>query len=226
MMFSSFSKHSLAIVGAIAAVGMTSFVGANPAQAAIINGNFSSGFSGWNTSGSTDASSGTAVLTAGAQDVASIESFLGLASGTLATIGGAPTNGSAIKQSFFANAGTVVSFDWLFQANDYLPYNDFAFYSIAPVGANLLSNVATVGDYGSSGQQSLSFTIGTTGAYTLGFGVFNALDNVNSSTLSIDNVSTGVTPVPTPALLPGLIGLGVVALRKRKAEAVEQASEV
>ena len=34
------------------------------------------------------------------------------------------------------------------------------------------------------------------------------------------------TQVPTPALLPGLIGLGVAALRKRKAEAAEQANEV
>jgi hypothetical protein len=31
------------------------------------------------------------------------------------------------------------------------------------------------------------------------------------------------TPVPTPALLPGLVGLGVAALRKRKGEAEESA---
>lgn len=34
------------------------------------------------------------------------------------------------------------------------------------------------------------------------------------------------TAIPTPALLPGLIGLGVAALRKRKAEAAKQTSEV
>lgn len=33
------------------------------------------------------------------------------------------------------------------------------------------------------------------------------------------------TAVPTPALLPGLIGMGVAALRKRKREGVEQPSE-
>ncbi|MDX2241194.1 MAG: PTPA-CTERM sorting domain-containing protein [Leptolyngbyaceae cyanobacterium bins.302] len=32
-------------------------------------------------------------------------------------------------------------------------------------------------------------------------------------------------PVPTPALLPGLIGMGVAALRKRKAEAAKLANE-
>ena len=42
--------------------------------------------------------------------------------------------------------------------------------------------------------------------------------------LNVDQ-SNAVTAVPTPALLPGLIGLGVAALRKRKAEAAEQANE-
>jgi hypothetical protein len=46
----------------------------------------------------------------------------------------------------------------------------------------------------------------------------------NPGFLRLDDVS--VTAVPTPALLPGLIGLGVGMLRKRKAEAAEQTSEV
>lgn len=36
-------------------------------------------------------------------------------------------------------------------------------------------------------------------------------------------VTDGSTPIPTPALLPGLIGMGVAALRKRKGEAEETA---
>ena len=109
-----------------------------------------------------------------------------------------------------------------------MPFNDFAFYSLVPTSANLLSNVATVGNYGSSGLQSLSYQISTTGNYTLGFGVFNSGDNGFNSTLLIDNVTGNVSPtaVPTPALLPGLIGLGVAALRKRKTEAAKQTSEV
>ena len=39
------------------------------------------------------------------------------------------------------------------------------------------------------------------------------------------SLSDQSTAIPTPALLPGLIGLGVAALRKRKAEAAEQANE-
>lgn len=219
-------KRTSLVLGVASVVGMT-MLSASPSQAAVLNGNFSSGFSGWSTLGNTNASTGAAVLTTGgASGTSSIESFLGLASGTLSGIGTSPTFGSAIKQSFFATAGTVVSFDWLFQANDYLPYNDFSFVSLVPNGANLLSNVATVGNYGSSGLQSFSNTIGVTGNYTLGFGVLNALDNAVSSSLTIDNVSANVTPVPTPALLPGLIGLGVGVLRKRKAEAAKQTSEV
>jgi hypothetical protein len=215
-------KRTSLVLGVASVVGMT-MLGASPSQAAVLNGDFSSGFSGWETLGNTNASSGAAVLTAGGSDTSSIESFLGLASGTLSGIGTSPNGGSAIKQLFFATAGTVVSFDWLFEANDYLPFNDFSFVSLVPNGANLLSNVAIVGDYGSSGLQSFSSTIGVTGNYTLGFGVLNATDNILNSSLTIDNVS--VTPVPTPALLPGLIGLGVGVLRKRKGNAAEQATE-
>jgi hypothetical protein len=34
------------------------------------------------------------------------------------------------------------------------------------------------------------------------------------------------TPIPTPALLPGLVGMGVVAFRKRRAEAKQAAEKV
>lgn len=42
------------------------------------------------------------------------------------------------------------------------------------------------------------------------------------------SISGETAPVPTPALLPGLVGMGVAALRKRKSEeeAVEEAVEV
>ena len=43
----------------------------------------------------------------------------------------------------------------------------------------------------------------------------------------IDNLqfNSSATAVPTPALLPGLIGMGIAAYRKRKGEGVEQPSE-
>jgi hypothetical protein len=38
--------------------------------------------------------------------------------------------------------------------------------------------------------------------------------------------SVEFTPIPTPALLPGLIGMGLAAIRKRKGEQAEQPEEV
>ncbi len=40
------------------------------------------------------------------------------------------------------------------------------------------------------------------------------------------NLSGDITAVPTPALLPGLVGMGLAALRKRKEEGAEQPEEV
>jgi hypothetical protein len=50
-----------------------------------------------------------------------------------------------------------------------------------------------------------------------------AIDNVRFGTA--EQVTVPGTPIPTPALLPGLIGLGAAALRKRKAAAVAQVEE-
>ena len=44
---------------------------------------------------------------------------------------------------------------------------------------------------------------------------------IKAGTLGVTNPD----PIPTPALLPGLIGLGLGVLRKRKAEAAELANE-
>ncbi|MBW4693565.1 MAG: PTPA-CTERM sorting domain-containing protein [Lyngbya sp. HA4199-MV5] len=62
-------------------------------------------------------------------------------------------------------------------------------------------------------------------------GVFRtaSLESITSITLGAVklgtfNSSTLTAEIPTPALLPGLLGLGVAALRKRKAQATEEAS--
>jgi len=59
-------------------------------------------------------------------------------------------------------------------------------------------------------------------------GVFTNINNVAvaDGTFSLTSgnpnlISIAATPVPTPALLPGLVGLGIAALRKRKSEEIE-----
>jgi hypothetical protein len=80
-------------------------------------------------------------------------------------------------------------------------------------------------------SQFTAFSIGSSSSpQTLAISGFDNITQAfisSSASVNFDNVVTGsATAVPTPALLPGLIGLGVAALRKRKAEAAKQAVEV
>ncbi|MBD1848725.1 PTPA-CTERM sorting domain-containing protein [Leptolyngbya sp. FACHB-711] len=72
---------------------------------------------------------------------------------------------------------------------------------------------------------------GLAGAKYFGFYSDNATDEITSITISSsDNFAIGqmrlaATPVPTPALLPGLIGMGIATFRKRKGEAAQESSK-
>jgi len=67
--------------------------------------------------------------------------------------------------------------------------------------------------------QSGSYTFLVNPGEEFGFGVLTT-DNIGGAGFAtISNFN--VTPVPTPALLPGLIGMGVAALRKKQGEAEE-----
>lgn len=63
---------------------------------------------------------------------------------------------------------------------------------------------------------TFNFNFNRTDGFRLQFGP-------DSYNVGIDNVqySATATPVPTPALLPGLVGLGLGVLRKRKAQEAE-----
>lgn len=213
--------RTTAYVGATASgVALMTFAGISGAQAAVVNGNFSTGdFTGWQTFGFTDASSGAGQIVAGAAGVSNVESFLGLTSGTLSNLNPSATGGSAIKQTISVKAGNTLNFDWLFQTPDYLPYNDFSFYSISSSTANLLADVAAVGDFG-TGVGKTSYTFANAGTYTVGFGVFNALDNGFNSTLTVDNVEA----VPEPLTILGTLaagGIGAAMRRKAKKQQKE-----
>ncbi|WCR45859.1 chitobiase/beta-hexosaminidase C-terminal domain-containing protein [Stutzerimonas stutzeri] len=103
---------------------------------------------------------------------------------------GAATDGSAIVLTVTTtSAGEAVSFDWQFATSDYLPYNDFAFVQVNGQPVQVLSNVASVGNYGNSGIQSFSYQFGAPGTYTLVLGVADAGDSGIGSTLSLSNLS-------------------------------------
>lgn len=50
---------------------------------------------------------------------------------------------------------------------------------------------------------------------------FATIKQDNTKEGNYTNIVLSTTPIPTPALLPGLLGLGVAALRKRKSEESE-----
>ena len=73
-----------------------------------------------------------------------LEDALGLKTGVLDNVAGNSTEGSACKGSVEAAIGDVISFKYNMWTNDYIPYQDFAFYTvngnakkIAEVGVDL-----------------------------------------------------------------------------------------
>lgn len=204
-----------------AGAAITLALGTSSAQAATLaNGNFEDGFNGWQTIGNTSINNGEASLSGSSASDVDLESFLGLAAGSLDGLGnGNATFGSAIKQTITAKAGDVLTFDWKFNAGDYLPFNDFSFFSIGSALSEL-ADVQFVGNYGSTGPKTFSYTFQKAGSYSLGFGVTNVSDNIGSSQVSVDNVKvTSATAVPEPASLLGLLAisaLGAGSALKRK----------
>jgi VCBS repeat-containing protein len=161
---------------------------------------FESGtFNGWNVLGSAEVvtehdaflpANGNyfAVLNGNGASAASMESFLGLSPGKLNSLGnGAATSGSVIKTTVNLSAGDVLSFDWAFQAHDYLPFDDFSFLVTGAGQILELADVKNTGNYGFSGWHNFKYTANANTVFELGIGATNVLDNALDSHLLIDN---------------------------------------
>lgn len=240
--------------GVVAALTCTLFlVVSGIAHGAIINGGFESGtLSGWSSLGTVGVSTGqdygsagsvapvsgsysAKLITTGAS-AAELATAMAVSESTLeaSNSGVNATNGSLIWQSVDAAAGDSFQFRWNFVEQDYVPYDDWAFYGIslngAPATLTKFASLATVGpETGSTvnGWETLTVTIVDPGTYTFYFGVVNALDTSLDSDLWIDGAYVGDAPpvppdgatVPEPAVA-GLVGLGLAVLglkRFRKA---------
>lgn len=105
-----------------------------------------------------------------------------------------------------AAAAGAVSFDWLYTSTDSRGFDDFGY---------LLNGTFTqLAD--TSGQTGFA-TFGVNAGDSFGFQVYTVDNILGRGSATITNFNGPV--VPTPALLPGLIGMGVAAWRRRKAEA-------
>jgi hypothetical protein len=225
-------KHLVTLTTTAGVMGLTTFATMTSAQAATVNGGFETGFTGWSTIGNTsiqNASYGSgptegnsdALLSAPADNSdalpTDLENFLGLSSGSLDGINGSIYHGSAIKQTFSAEAGQTLTFQWNFLTNESQDssFSDFAFVSIqslAKLGDTSSSLTGSLSPFANeTGFQTFSYTIPTSGSYTLGIGVANATDSFGNSAVLVDNVAV----VPTPPLGIGFLTAGVLSLRSR-----------
>ncbi|HBE54330.1 MAG TPA: hypothetical protein DDW76_37680, partial [Cyanobacteria bacterium UBA11369] len=182
-----------------------------------LNRSFETGnFTAWQTKGNasiqTDAyvtkpTDGTnqALVTNGTGSVsdANLETFLGLASGSLDLIAnGNATEGSAIKQTVTVSAGAKLSFDWNFLTKEPTPssFNDFGFVSISSDPLKVLGNTNSTffnlptdfKDFKAETKYgTFTHTFATAGTYTVAVGVVDVADTDNNFTsgLLVDNFS-------------------------------------
>ena len=124
------------------------------------------------------------------------------------------TEGSAMVASFAASAGDVVSFNYEFGTDDYIPYQDFSYYSVngnnslAVVGVDTPNYGKTTGvvnytitdtDITNAAGSNIQFSVG----------IMDALDTCVESYLKLSNFSvsaSGSTPadINSNGLLDGL----------------------
>lgn len=135
-------------------------------------------------------------------------------------IGG--NNGSGLfgSTSYLTTAATagLVSFNWNYLTRDLDgPSWDPFGYILNGVFTQLTANA---GPDNQSGFVSFNVALGD----SFGFEVRTVDNRFGRASATISNFN--VQAIPTPALLPGLIGLGLGALRKRKGQATEEPVQV
>jgi len=134
---------------------------------------------------------------------------------------------SLTSSGFTVGLGEKVSFDWFFDAVDYSPFNDFGSYALSvfvsgvPIVANILADVAAVGNFGLTGWNKYSFMSPLAGKMSLSFYSHNWDDFLLSSYVGVDNIIIGDKKIPEvsePAMLilfaAGLLGLGYITTRR------------
>ena len=240
-----FTKQSTFTLGLVGLVGL-GCLAAKPAQAASFNA------TAWTPSGdvilrptislSTDGKLGDDAPAlngafnfskTAASDINTLEPFLGVVPYGLDPANDTAYEGSAIKQTFTAQAGDKLQFNWKFLTNEghdpnLVVFNDYAFLTVNGLKFNLagIANATTASSvfattaanvFAKEGNGSYTYNFATTRDYTIGLGVVDVGDYGVTSALQVSNFQ--YTAVPTPAMLPGLVGLGLGLLRKRKSDA-------
>lgn len=136
-----------------------------------------------------------------------------------------PGSLNQLYQSFTAGTGDILSFDIFFDADDYIPYNDYGKAYVLDSSNNKVgggdlfySDIASVGDYGETPWTPVSLTFTKSDTYTLYVEITNGKDSVLDSYVGVDNVQQQSVPVPATLCLMsfGVLGLLGFGLRKRR----------
>ncbi|MEM1392375.1 MAG: hypothetical protein AAF757_21045 [Cyanobacteria bacterium P01_D01_bin.116] len=148
-----------------------------------------------------------------------LSEFLGLTSGSLdILLDGNATEGSGIKQTFTAQAGDILEFDYTLLTNEAIPnetFNDSAFFSlgetsqgkfaleIADTSDPTFSDKSVEGYSEATDTKTIKVAISEAGTYELGFGVVDLSDTIVDSGILLDDVkliSTGVGSFSSPSV--------------------------
>ncbi|QZZ22774.1 PTPA-CTERM sorting domain-containing protein [Leptothermofonsia sichuanensis E412] len=116
-----------------------------------------------------------------------------------------------------ATTAGLVSFNWNYGTRDSSPFWDPFGYIVNGVFTQLTNSAGPTIQNG-----SVSFNVALGDSFGFRIRTVDNLAGRASATISNFNVQA----IPTPALLPGLIGLGLGALRKRKGQATEEPVQV
>jgi SdrD B-like domain/RTX calcium-binding nonapeptide repeat (4 copies)/Bacterial Ig-like domain len=127
-----------------------------------------------------------------------LESFLGVAPGTLSAVTGTTVlQGAAVKQTVFATAGSSLTFNYNLLTGEFpLTARDSVFVTVAGDGGAVATNNArqlrgadpSGFSFMQSGYETFAFKFPTTGTYTIGIGVVDGAGGFGSSGLLLDNV--------------------------------------
>ncbi|MFH2011127.1 MAG: retention module-containing protein [Pseudomonadota bacterium] len=98
------------------------------------------------------------------------------------------TDGSGMYTTLEVSSGDVITFNWSFDADDYLNFNDFGFVVIDGV-ATKLADISQVGDYNATGWETFTYVATEDGPLQIGFGAMNTGDTLLPSHLLIDKLA-------------------------------------
>ncbi|WP_157619102.1 hypothetical protein [Skermanella stibiiresistens] len=165
------------------------------------NGSFDTGLTGWTITNNvtvTGTDKQATVQAAGGLAISDLDTFLGLASGTIKGLAGAgATTGNAIKLAtgHYVAEDSVLTFEWSFLSQDFGGFPDFSFVAVNGHAA-ILHQATTQGD--ASGTYSVAVAGGTW--LSVGAGASDYGDSSVSPTLSVDNFKLSAAPAQ-PAVM-------------------------